>query len=178
MLTLAVLLATTGASMSRAASTYHYYGIRQGRLFERLALLNATITDGSHAAVWVGVNSPGNQSWLQGGVLQEQGDTHPWAYIEIGPVGRRYSIQRWPVALGQRVPVRLVRRNGYWRARVTVGDQVHVSRRVRVPHAISDSMLEILGTASAVGMISHRLVVGSTIGSGNVLPGVPLVVRP
>lgn len=177
MLALTALLLTTGAGMGRAASAYHYFGVRQGRLSERLALLSATIVGGSHAAVWVGVNSPRNQSWVQGGVEQEEGDTHPWAYIEIGPVGRRYSIQRWAVALGQRVPVRLVRRNGHWRALVTVGDQVHVSRPVRVPHTISDSMLEILGTASAVGKISRKLVVGNTLTSSST-PGVPVTVRP
>jgi hypothetical protein len=94
---------------------YRYFGLVFGRLTLRVSLDSAELADpADHAAVWVGCNADANRAWVQAGVLIERDvagtPTEPSLYIEVGPPGPHYSMERWPWTFGQPVQVRLRRK--------------------------------------------------------------------
>lgn len=150
---------------SRWASGYRYFGRVFGLYRTRVAIHSALLrSEGSHVAVWAGVNASRNQEWVQGGVMQEFGDSHPWAYIEVGPPGAHYSLHTWPVKDREFVPVRLVHSDGRWHVEIVVGGVTHHSREVRVEKPVTvDAMLEVLDHASASVEIGRRFITGGGV---------------
>lgn len=153
--------------------SYLYYGIRRVllRLLNRrlgilgatavVSLVSATSTGGSHVAVWMGVSTHNAQSWLQAGIEQSGGDTHPWEYIERGRGGVQVSLNEWPTTIGHKARITLKERGSLWQ--ITIDG--HTSKWVYIPKAETStlSLLEVYhqgGVAHAVATIGTRRVSG------------------
>ena len=128
--------------------SYHYFGIVVGKAKAVIALVSVCcLTQHAHAAVWLGASTPDARTWVQAGIVQEDGDGRPYAYIEIGAHGRQVSIGEWPARLGERLHVRLFHHDERWRVRIGR----HTSRWVHVPHAQEITALETLGSGFPAG---------------------------
>jgi hypothetical protein len=69
---------------------------------------------GGHVALWLGANDR-LHDWIQGGLEVENGDTHPWLYLETGHAGQQTRLHRTAWAYGKPAKVRLIRgHDGYW----------------------------------------------------------------
>jgi hypothetical protein len=145
---------------------YKYFGLIFGRNRKVCRLDSAQFPeeDGSHVAVWSGINSD-KMHWVQGGVQMTAGTQSPDAYIEINKDGQHPHYEGWPVAFGDKVTVTLIKRpNGNWKLKVNFNGQSHVSDEVYIGrNNTTDAMLEILGHAKAIGHINGRKVQGNTI---------------
>ena len=142
------------AARSLAASGYHYFGLRVGGRAAVVSLDSATVAESAHVAVWVGVNSPTLDAWVQGGIAQEGDASTPEAYIEIHEGARRF-FHAWPVRFGQKIRVRLRHPRGRsWRV-IVAG---HWSRLVTVHRATVASVLETYGDATGTATINQRTV--------------------
>lgn len=152
--------------------SYHYFGLRFGRLSRfgwvsrKVSLDTVKFSDpnsGSHVAVWLGANSRDMKSWVQGGIEQSSFDKNPYAYIEVGFHGEQVSYQYWPVKLGQKVKVKIVRSQGLWKIVLSFAESSHVSKKISIRDPVLDSMLEVEGRAMAAGHVGTQHVRGNTL---------------
>lgn|SRR3954454_23344406 len=148
-----------------ADAAYRYFGLKIGRTAARVRLDSVKLpTEMGHAAVWLGVNSPDNSHWVQGGIEQQGTDLTPSAYIEIGKGGTAERFESWPVGFGQVVKVKLVRWLGMWHVVVKWKDHWHRSKAIVVPHAVIQETLETEGLVFAVAHINGHKIIGNTLG--------------
>jgi hypothetical protein len=145
---------------------YHYYGIVFGKLNVKVRILSAESVRG-HVAVWAGVNSNDNVSWVQGGIALTAGTNAPVAYIErkeYGDVGPHFI--SWPLDdPNQSVLVKLVRTSWrHWKCVISYGTQTHEVAPVYIKGLTVDSVLEIWGQGEGTVSINGKVVKGSASG--------------
>lgn len=140
-------------------NVYRYFGLIFGRVTVTVSLDSADLGDDldDHAAVWAGINASRNRAWVQGGVEIEQGDPHPFAYVEVGLFGRQASLRRFPHEFGKPIVVKLRRTRDGWVAAIPPLRTVPV--RIGKGGTI-DAMLETYGLVDAFATINGKTVRG------------------
>lgn len=94
-----------------------------------VSLITATSTGSSHVAVWMGASTSDARNWVQAGIEQSAGDSHPWEYIEIGKGGIQRSLREWPTTYRHKAHIRLLHRGNLWK--ITI--DTHTSPWVWLP---------------------------------------------
>jgi hypothetical protein len=144
-------------SLIPQAMIYRYYSIHwDTKLTISVDLISAqTTANNSHAAVWIGAQTPNAKQWVQAGVAFESGIGLPFAYIESNAGhGRLIKFSSLPWTMGSPIQVRLERRHGMWRAGV---DGLWTPWR-HLTGVIRCSLLELMGSAHATALIDGRTV--------------------